>query len=70
MVRMKIAGGCGENGRSCFFVDAGRPGAGFLVDCGVSQDGAFRRREKHKRGVKTHFESLPPFYRKGITPRR
>lgn len=41
MVRMKIAGGCGENGRSCFFVDAGRPGAGFLVDCGVSQDGGF-----------------------------
>lgn len=43
MVRMKIAGGCGENGRSCFFVDAGRPGAGFLVDCGVSQDGGFPR---------------------------
>ena len=43
MVRMKIAGGCGENGRSCFFVDAERPGAGFLVDCGVSQDGGFPR---------------------------
>ena len=43
MVRMKVAGGCGENGRSCFFVDAGRPGAGFLVDCGVSQDGGFPR---------------------------
>ncbi len=43
MVRMKIAGGCGERGRSCCFVDAGRPGAGFLVDCGVSQDGGFPR---------------------------
>lgn len=39
MVRMKVAGGCGENGRSCFFVDAGCPGAGFLVDCGVSHGG-------------------------------
>lgn len=29
---LKIAGGCGEHGRNCFFVDCAAP---FLVDCGI-----------------------------------
>ena len=30
---LKIAGGCGEHGRNCFYADAG--GISFLVDCGI-----------------------------------
>jgi hypothetical protein len=43
MVKMKIAGGCGENGRSCCLVDTDCRGAAFLVDCGLSPDGGFPR---------------------------
>lgn len=32
-MELKIAGGCGEHGRNCFFVDAGE--TAFLVDCGI-----------------------------------
>lgn len=31
-MKLKIAGGCGEHGRNCFFVDYTAP---FLVDCGI-----------------------------------
>ena len=31
-MKLKIAGGCGEHGRNCFFVDCTTP---FLVDCGI-----------------------------------
>lgn len=31
-MNLKIAGGCGEHGRNCFFVDYTAP---FLVDCGI-----------------------------------
>lgn len=31
-MKFKIAGGCGEHGRNCFFVDYTAP---FLVDCGI-----------------------------------
>lgn len=31
-MKLKIAGGCGEHGRNCFFVDCTAP---FLVDCGI-----------------------------------
>lgn len=31
-MKLKIAGGCGEHGRNCFFVDFTAP---FLVDCGI-----------------------------------
>ena len=30
---LKIAGGCGEHGRNCFYVEA--KNVTFLVDCGV-----------------------------------
>lgn len=35
-MKLKIAGGYGEHGRNCFFVDRGEHG--FLVDCGIMAD--------------------------------
>lgn len=32
-MRIKIAGGCGEHGRNCFFIES--DSGTFLVDCGV-----------------------------------
>ena len=34
-MKLKIAGGCGEHGRNCFFVDTDT--GSFLVDCGIMQ---------------------------------
>lgn len=32
-MRMKIAGGCGEHGRNCFYIETSK--YAFLVDCGL-----------------------------------
>lgn len=36
-MQITIAGGCGDFGRSCFFVEGGRHA--FIVDAGTSTDG-------------------------------
>ena len=39
-MQITIAGGCGDFGRSCFFVEGGRHA--FIVDAGTSTDGLDR----------------------------
>lgn len=73
---LKIAGGCGEHGRNCFFVDYTAP---FLVDCGIMAGAAEPFPNLAEREIKRleyvflthshadHTGALPWLYERGFT---